>query len=255
MTYLLPQRVAPTAALQPSQACGVGLDPGHGEVKVVIQNLLIVIVVIGLLLFVPAGTTDWPQAWAFLAVFCGCGVASGYWLLTTNPELLAERMKSPLRDNQKSRDRTVTIVLYAALCIWVVLMALDARRFGWSLVPTWAEPIGGLLVVGAFYGWCRVLRKNAFAVTSVRLQPERSQSVISTGPYAVVRHPMYAAAIAAFVGTPLMLGSLWGLLGLLVFMPLLALRALSEEAILASGLQGYREYAARVRFRLLPGVW
>jgi protein-S-isoprenylcysteine O-methyltransferase Ste14 len=188
-------------------------------------------------------------------VFFSCGLASGYWLLTTDPELLAERMKSPLRDNQKPRDRTVTAVLYAALCVWLVLIALDARRFGWSSVSSWAEPIGGVLVVGAFYGWYRVLRENAFAVTSVRLQPERGQSVISTGPYAVVRHPMYAVAIAAFVGTPLMLGSFWGLLGLLVFMPLLALRALGEETILASGLKGYREYAARVRFRLLPGVW
>jgi protein-S-isoprenylcysteine O-methyltransferase Ste14 len=133
-------------------------------------------------------------------------------------------------------------------------MALDAR-FGWSSVPTWAEAIGGAPVAGAFYGWCQVLRENSFAVTSVRLQPERGQSVISTGPYAIVRHPMYALAIVAFVGTPLMLGSFWGLLGVLVFMPLLALRALGEETILASGLQGYREYAARVRFRLLPGVW
>jgi protein-S-isoprenylcysteine O-methyltransferase Ste14 len=223
--------------------------------KLVIESLSIVVVVIGLLLFIPAGTMDWPQAWAFLAVFSGCGLTSGYWLLKTNPELLAERMKSPLRDNQKPRDRAVTAVLYAALCVWLVLMALDARRFGWSSVPTWAEPIGGVLVVGAFYGWSRVLRENSFAVTSVRLQPERGQSVISTGPYAVVRHPMYAVAIAAFVGTPLMLASFWGLLGMLVFMPLLALRALGEEAILASGLQGYREYAARVRFRLLPGLW
>jgi protein-S-isoprenylcysteine O-methyltransferase Ste14 len=223
--------------------------------KIVIQNLLIVVIVIGLLLFIPAGTMNWPQAWAFLTVFFGCGLASGYWLLKTNPELLAERMRSPLRDNQQPRDRAVTAVLYAALCAWLVLMALDARRFGWSSVPTWAEAIGGVLVAGAFYGWCRVLRENSFAVTSVRLQPERGQSVISTGPYAIVRHPMYAVAIAAFVGTPLMLGSFWGLLGVLVFMPLLALRALSEEAILASGLQGYHEYATRARFRLLPGVW
>jgi protein-S-isoprenylcysteine O-methyltransferase Ste14 len=206
-------------------------------------------------LLVPAGTMNWPQAWAFLVVFSGCGLVSGYWLLKTNPELLAERMKSPLRDNQKPRDRAVTAVLYAALCVWLVLMALDARRFGWSSVPTWVEPIGAVLVVGAFYGGSRVLRENSFAVTSVRLQPERGQFVISTGPYAIVRHPMYAVAIAAFVGTPLMLGSFWGLLGLLVFMPLLALRALGEETILASGLPGYCEYAARVRFRLLPGLW
>jgi protein-S-isoprenylcysteine O-methyltransferase Ste14 len=158
---------------------------------------------------------NWPQAWAFLVVFSGCDLASGYWLLKTNPELLAERMKSPLRNNQRPRDRAVTAVLYVALCVWLVLMALDARRFGWSSIPTWVEPIGAVLVVSAFYGWSRVLRENSFAVTSVRLQPERGQSVISTGPYAIVRHPMYAVSIAVFVGIPLMLGSFWGHLGLL----------------------------------------
>ena len=101
----------------------------------------------------------------------------------------------------------------------------------------------------------RVLRENSFAVTSVRLQPERGQSLISTGPYAIVRHPMRAFAIAAFIGTPLMLASFWGLLRMLVLMPLLALRALGEEATLASGLPEYREYTAEVRFRLLPGLW
>lgn len=148
---------------------------------------------IGLLLFIPAGTINWPQGWVFLAVFSGCGVASGYWLLKTNPALLAERMKSPLRDNQRPRDRAVTAVLYAALCVWLVLMALDARRFGWSSVPTGPRQsvecwLLGHLLAGA--GCC----ENSFAVTSVRLQPERGQSVISTGPYAIVRHPMYAVA-------------------------------------------------------------
>lgn len=143
----------------------------------------------------------------FLAVFFGYGLGSGFWLLKTNPELLAERMKSPLRDNQKPRERAVTGALYAALCGWLVLTALDARRFGWSSVPTWAEVVGGVLFIGAFYGWSRVLRENRFAVTSVRLQPERGQSVISTGPYAVVRHPMYAVVIATFIGTPLMRAS------------------------------------------------
>jgi protein-S-isoprenylcysteine O-methyltransferase Ste14 len=113
---------------------------------------LLIVVVIGLLLFIPTGTMNWPQAWAFLVVLSGCGLASGYWLLKTNPELLAERMKSPLRDNQKPRDRAVTAVLYAALCVWLVLMVFDAHRFGWSSVLTWVEPISAVLVVGAFYG-------------------------------------------------------------------------------------------------------
>jgi len=222
--------------------------------KLITQNLLTV-VVIGLLLFVPAGTLVWPQAWTFLALFFFCGHAIGYWLLKTNPGFLAERLKSPLRGNHTPRDQMVTALLYLALCVWVVCMALDARRFAWSSVPSWAEAIGGVLIVGTFYVWSRILRENSFAVTSVRLQPERGQAVITTGPYAIVRHPMYAAAAGCFIGMPLLLGSLWGLLGIVAFMPLLALRALSEEAIMMDGLDGYREYAATVRFRLMPGLW
>jgi protein-S-isoprenylcysteine O-methyltransferase Ste14 len=109
--------------------------------------------------------------------------------------------------------------------------------------------------VGAFYGWIGVLRANSFAAVTVRLQKERGQTVISTGPYAVVRHPMYSYAVLLMIGAPLLLGSLWGLLGVVVLLPLLAARALGEEVMLMDGLPGYREYAAKVRFRLLPGVW
>ena len=221
--------------------------------KLVTQNLSIV-AAMGLLLFLPAGTLAWPQAWIFLLLFLGCGHATGYWLLMTNPEFLGERMKSPLRGNQTPRDRTLTVVFCVALCVWLVIMALDACRFGWSSTPVWTEVFGAGLVAATFYGWSRVLRANSFAVTSVRLQPQRGQMVISTGPYSVVRHPMYAVASGILVGIPLLLGSLWGLLGIFVFMPLLALRALGEEDILIGGLKGYRRYAASVRYRLFPSI-
>ena len=107
----------------------------------------------------------------------------------------------------------------------------------------------------AFWGWALVRRANTFASVTVRVQPERRQTVISTGPYAVVRHPMYAEALLFMIGTPLLLGSLWGLAGLALFLPLIAARAIGEEAVLMEGLPGYREYAARVRSRLLPGLW
>jgi protein-S-isoprenylcysteine O-methyltransferase Ste14 len=222
--------------------------------KLITQNL-ITLVVTAALLFGPAGTLEWPQAWIFLVLFFSCGHAIGYWLLKTNPGFLAERLKSPLRSNHTLRDQVVTALLCVTICIWIVFIALDSRRIGWSSVPRWAEVIGGALIVGSFYAWSMVLRENTYAVTSVRLQPERGQVVISTGPYAVVRHPMYAAAAGCFIGTPLLLGSLWGLLGFFAFMPLLATRALGEEAILMDGLPAYREYAATVRFRLLPGLW
>ncbi len=208
-----------------------------------------------LLLFLPAGTLAWPQAWIFLAIFNGCSQAIGVWLLKTNPGLLAERMKSPVSADQKPRDRLAMVAIGLFFCVWLVFIGLDVRRFGWSHAPLWAQAIGAALIVGAFYGWVGVLRANSFAAVTVRLQKERGQTVISTGPYAVVRHPMYAYAMLLLIGMPLLLGSLWGLLGLVVAMPLLAARTLGEEAVLMDGLPGYRAYAATVRFRLLPGVW
>ena len=210
---------------------------------------------VALLLFVPAGTLAWPEAWIFLGIFAGCGLATGVWLSRVDPDLLAERMKSPLRAGQRRRDRVIIAVMMGAMAGWLVFMALDARRFAWSDVPFWAQVLGAAMIVVAFVGWAAVLRANRFAVTTVRLQEERGQTVISSGPYAVVRHPMYAFALFLLVGTPLLLGSFWGLLGLAFFVPLLALRALGEEALLMDGLAGYRDYAARVRYRLLPGLW
>jgi protein-S-isoprenylcysteine O-methyltransferase Ste14 len=222
--------------------------------KAIVQNVAFS-VFLGLLLFLPAGTLAWPQAWIFLALFVGCGHAIGFWLLKTNPELLAERMKSPVSADQRPRDRMVMAAIAVFLCVWLVFMALDARRFAWSHTSPWAQAIGAALVVGAFYGWVGVLRANSFAAVTVRLQQERGQTVISTGPYAIVRHPMYAYVVLLLIGTPLLLGSLWGLLGVIFAMPLMAARALGEEALLMDGLPGYREYAAKVRFRLLPGIW
>ena len=210
---------------------------------------------LGVLLFVPAGTLAWPQGWVFLILTSGCSIAIGIWLLKTDPDLLAERMKSPLSAGQAPRDRAVMGALSVWFCVWLIFMALDARRFGWSSTPFWAQVLGTILLACAFYGWIGVLRANRFAAITVRLQQERGQTVISSGPYAVVRHPMYAYAILLMIGAPLLLGSLWGLLGMAVTLPLMAARALGEEAMLMSGLPGYRDYAAKVRYRLLPGVW
>jgi len=220
----------------------------------VVQNLAFT-VLLALMLFLPAGTPAWPQGWIFLALFVGCSQATGLWLLKRNPALLAERMKSPFSADQRPRDRAIIVAIMVLLCAWIVFMPLDARRFGWSHTPLWAQVIGAALILGAFWGWVGVLRANSFASVKVRVQQERGQTVISTGPYAVVRHPMYSYVLLLLIGTPLLLGSLWGLLGVVVVMPLLAARALGEEEVLMDGLPGYRDYAAKVRFRLVPGIW
>ncbi len=222
--------------------------------KAIIQNIALN-VLLCLLLFSTAGTIAWPQGWIFLAIFNACSQAIGVWLLRTNPALLAERMKSPLSAAQRPRDRIVFAAAGVFFCAWLVFIGLDARRFGWSHAPLWAQAMGAALIVGSFYGMAAVMRANSFASVEIRLQRERGHTVISTGPYAVVRHPMYAYAIVLMIGTPLLLGSLWGLLGVPLAIPLIAARAVGEEDLLMDGLAGYREYAAKVRFRLVPGIW
>ncbi len=212
-------------------------------------------VVLGVLLFWPAGTLAWPQAWIFIVLFVGWGLGMGVWLLKADPGLLAARMQSPLSKEQKPTDRAVMAAIFVVFLGWLVLMALDARRFGWSSTPAWAQVLGALLVNGAFVGWVSVLRANSFAATTIAVQKERGQSVISTGPYAIVRHPMYACFLPLMIGAALLLGSLWGLLVILLFVPLLAARIAGEETVLLEGLPGYPEYVAKVRFRLVPGIW
>lgn len=227
--------------------------------RVVLLSLLIQCVVgvtlSGLLLFLPAGTLAWPQGWVFLLLFTGCSLATDVWLLRKDPALLIARMKSPLAAGQRPRDRAVMTVILVAFVGWIVFMALDARRFGWSHTPLWAQVLGAGLIIATFWGWFRVLRANSFAATTIQLQRDRGQSVIDTGPYAIVRHPMYAYDILLMLGAPLLLGSLWGLAALIVFIPLLAVRALGEEAMLLAGLPGYADYVRKVRFRLAPGIW
>jgi protein-S-isoprenylcysteine O-methyltransferase Ste14 len=213
------------------------------------------ILAFALFMFIPAGTLDWPQAWAFLGIFMIASVAIGLWLMKTDPALLAARMASPFSADQRLRDRAIIAAIMILFFPWFSFMALDAKRFGWSQLPLWLEVVGAVLVALSFWGNVGVLRANSFAAVNVRVQSERGQTVADTGPYAVVRHPMYAWILPLLLGTPLLLGSAWGLLWLALFVPLLMARILGEEAVLRDGLPGYRDYAARVRYRLIPGIW
>jgi protein-S-isoprenylcysteine O-methyltransferase Ste14 len=230
------------------------LPPGALVPRIIAQSITGV-AISALLLFLPAGTLAWPQGWAFLILFYLGSEIPGLWLLRHDRELLNERMRSPLEAGQTPRDRLVVLAILVAFVGWIVFMALDARRFGWSSTPLWAQAFGAGLMAAAFWGWFEVLRANSFAATTIRLQTERGQRVIATGPYAVVRHPLYASTLLFMVGAPLLLGSLWGLAGLAVFLPLLGARALGEEQLLLPNLAGYADYARKVRFRLLPGIW
>jgi protein-S-isoprenylcysteine O-methyltransferase Ste14 len=209
----------------------------------------------GILLFGSAGTLAWPQAWLFILEFGVLGLASGIAIAGSDPELLRERMRSPVQRGQKSWDRALMIPMFAIWMAQYVVAGLDAVRFHTSEMPVWLNVAGAIAIAFGFYAFHVVMQTNTFAAPVVRVQTERRHHVISTGPYAIVRHPMYAGAIPMVVGTPLLLGSWYALLCALAIMVILAIRIVFEEETLRKELDGYDAYAQRVRYRLLPGIW
>jgi protein-S-isoprenylcysteine O-methyltransferase Ste14 len=221
--------------------------------KLLLHNL-IWIVTLGTLLFVAAGTLHWPAAWLFLGLLAAAGIGCGLWLARVDPALLAERMRPVMQRDQPAADKVFMLAFGLAALVWFVTIGLDHRMHA-SAVPITLHALGFAVLVCAcgFVLW--VMRANSFAAPVVRLQTERGHHVISTGPYAFVRHPMYSGAVLFFVGVPLLLGSWWGLAMSPLFAVLFAIRARIEERMLIAGLPGYADYAAQVRYRLAPGIW
>jgi protein-S-isoprenylcysteine O-methyltransferase Ste14 len=208
-----------------------------------------------LLLFWAAGTWRWAQAWAFIGIFAVGSVAFSVWLLPRDPALLASRLGPLTQRGQPLWDKIFLVGFIAFWLAWLGLMGLDAQRWHTSNMPLWLNILGGALVIAGFWATTLVFRENSFAAPVVRIQAERKQRVIDTGPYAFVRHPMYAAALLYLVGMPLLLGSWYGFLLVPVIVAGLAPRAVFEERLLERDLPGYADYMRRVRYRLIPGLW
>ncbi|GCE21874.1 methyltransferase family protein [Dictyobacter kobayashii] len=206
-----------------------------------------------LILFLAAGTLAWPAAWIFLVLLYGFVSVTARWLSRRNPGLLEERM-SMFKSGQSERDR-LFVPLVVVCMVWLALMPLDAVRFHWSWVPVWLQVVGALALIGSFVFMFLAFRENGYLTPTVRIQKEREHKVISTGLYQYVRHPMYSGFLLFFVGTALLLGSVYGLLFALVLCGLFAWRAVREEHTLLVGLPGYDAYMARVHYRLIPRVW
>jgi len=206
-------------------------------------------------LFTAAGNWGWIEGWAFIAIFTGGSIAFCAWLWRRDPELLKSRMGMVVQEGQARWDQIFMGLVVIGWNVWLGLMALDSERFHLSHVPAWLEAAGGLLIVMGFFATVPVFAANTFAAPVVRVQEERGQRVIDTGPYALVRHPMYAAAMLYLIGLPLLLGSWFGLLGMLVIAFAISWRARREEETLKRELPGYSEYMARVRWRLVPYLW
>jgi protein-S-isoprenylcysteine O-methyltransferase Ste14 len=208
--------------------------------------------VMGLVLFGASGTLSYVAAWVYLALFCGLAALVTIDVMRRDPTLLERRKKGGPSAEPRPQQRWIMIGASIGFVALLVVPALD-RRCGWSHVPTALVVLGDLLFVVGFGFVGRVYRENTFGAATVEIV--RDQRVISTGPYAVVRHPMYASALVYLFGTPLALGSYWGLLALAFMLPFLIARLFDEERLLAKELPGYTDYMARVRFRIVPGIW
>lgn len=210
---------------------------------------------IAVLLFASAGTLHWPGAWIYLAFAVAVSIAGGLWLYRRDPGLLAERLGSIFQRDQKGWDKLFMMAMFVLWLLWLVLMGFDAKRFHWSHVPFSVQMLGLGLIVVANYIIALTFRENSYAAPVVKIQKERGHQVVSTGPYAYVRHPMYAGVLFYMTGTPLLLGSWWGLAVSVLIIALVGVRAVLEERTLMAELDGYASYAARVRYRLVPYLW
>ena len=215
-------------------------------------SLVVLTVVMGFLLFIPAGTIHYWQAWVYLFIFMGASFLTTLYLMKKDPALLNRRMRGgPTAEKLKIQK---LIMLFTSICFIALLVvpALD-RRFQWSAMSLSCVIAGDVLVAIGFYLIFLVYKENTF--TSATIEVTADQKVISTGPYAIVRHPMYASALLYLVGTPLALGSFWGLLVLPAMIPFLIWRLYDEESFLAGNLPGYTEYQKTVRHHLIPFIW
>jgi protein-S-isoprenylcysteine O-methyltransferase Ste14 len=222
--------------------------------KIVLTFLFILI--FPALLFLLAGDGEWPEAWVFTIWFILLCYTTIMYLYRKDPALLAERYRKPGTGNQEPWDLFVVSGLVAGFTVWIAIMPLDAKRFGWSPVfPLWIQFIGVAMLAGSFFFFFRSYADNTFLSPLVRIQDDRKQNLVSTGVYGFVRHPMYLGGVLMFLGTPLLLGSIYGFIAGLVLSVLLIVRIVGEEVMLLRELEGYRDYCKKVRFRLVPFIW
>ena len=214
--------------------------------------LLVLLVVMGAVLFVSAWTFNYWQAWVFLSVFGLSSLAVTVYLMKNDPKLLERRMHGGPTAEKELSQKIIMSAASIGFAAILIVPALD-HRWHWSAVPPCAVIAGNILIV---LGWTIILfvfRENTF--TSATIEVAADQRVVSTGPYAVVRHPMYSGSLLYFLGIPIALGSWWGLLVGILMMPVFVLRLFDEEKLLARNLPGYSEYMDRVKYRLVPFVW
>jgi protein-S-isoprenylcysteine O-methyltransferase Ste14 len=217
-----------------------------------LRSSLFGVVALAALLFIPAGTLDYWQGWLFMAVFVSTSGAITVYLAIRDPKLLERRMNVGPRAEKEPAQKIIVGLALLGFVAMLVFSVLD-HRLGWSLVPTSVSVLGDAMIALAFLFIFFVLKENSYGASTIQIA--EGQTVISTGPYALVRHPMYAGAFIMLIGTPLALGSWWGLFAVLLILPVLIWRLLDEERFLRQNLAGYAEYQTKVKYRLVPFIW
>ncbi|OIN79610.1 methyltransferase family protein [Mycobacterium malmoense] len=210
------------------------------------------LVAFGLLVFLPAGTLNYWQAWVFIAVFTVTTIGPTIYVARTNPAALQRRMRAGPRAETRTAQKIIITGSFADLLVMMAFSAFD-HRMGWSHTPVWVCLLGDVLVAAGLGIAMLVVIQNGYAAATVTV--EAGQRVVADGVYKFVRHPMYVGNVIMMLGIPLALGSYWGLLFVIPGVVVLVFRILDEERLLTQELAGYREYAQRVRYRLVPNVW
>ncbi len=218
----------------------------------IIASMVFSLVFFGTALFLPAWTLHYWQAWTFIAVFTVAAAMSSLYLAVRNPAALQRRLKAGPTAETRPAQRIIISAIVLSVIATLVISAFD-HRFGWSAVPVYMVVIGNVLVFAGLSIAQLVVVQNGYAAATITV--EEDQPLITTGLYGLVRHPMYFGTVIMMVGTPPALGSLWGLLAVVGALPVLAARISDEERMLVEELPGYGEYMAKVRHRLVPGVW
>ncbi len=214
-----------------------------------ISRFFLGVLLLGGLLFLPAGTLGFWQAWLLMAILFIPMFTAGLVLMKRNPELLRKRLSA--KENEKEQKTVIALSGLMFLCAFI--MAGLSRRFGWMLLPTWVSWVGAGLFLLSYALYAEVLRENTFLSRTIEVQ--ENQKVIDTGLYGIVRHPMYMVTLVLFLSMPLVLGSLISLLVMFLYIPIIAARIKNEEKVLEEGLEGYSHYKKKVKFRLIPFIW
>ena len=214
-----------------------------------IGKFLLGVVILGLLIFVPAGSFSYWQGWLFMGILFVPMFVAGLVMMAKNPELLRKRLDA----REEEKEQKLVVTLSGLIFIAVFLVAGFNWRYQWILLPDWAVWIAAAVFLACYLLYAEVLRENTYLSRTIEVQ--ENQKVIDTGLYGLVRHPMYSATTLLFLSMPLVLASPISFAIMLLYIPLIAKRIRNEEKVLEEGLQGYKEYKTRVKYKVIPYIW